>query len=579
MKATVTIMGLINNKNQIPVTNRQSGTRSSLEIYNKGYSSDGKQFYRELRDAIRNEYETTGRSGLIDHYSQTLSLTSRIDGIVLAVLLDISDWCSGEPVADIDGPEAPNFVPYLFNSNNFDRSPFRWDDFQEKGSIMCKAPGDIMSRLINIRNQGAKLCRNSPDGQKADQPDRMNSGTAQENPPVTYKTQKEAERAKREAENAKQDADRARQAADAERKKWESRYAECNAKIDEYNKKIGEVDYKIIAARNAAEITDKARREAAEITENARKEAAQIKEDARKSSEEIISKAKTEAGEISETAEAFKKSAEKEKEKYTQLREDAERNGDALIKQYLADHQKEFKHEIDGMMAKTSKELMEKYPGADENTQKLIDETNALQKELAGRMDASVSAQTEQFSKMKNDLEQMKAQWENALRSSVEQINASKSEMFKQMRTWQHSLYQNENEPLAQAFVDFYRVVNADRLLREEIMAKGKDGSADDRMKSLNRLNSSLNTVLRKFENALNRLDLYAYYPKEGDFFDPESHMAHLSEEEADNVDPDEDYSGRPITGYYLPGVKKKIRDDMGDEVIIKAEVTVDMNP
>ena len=252
--------------------------------------------------------------------------------------------------------------------------------------------------------------------------------------------------------------------------------------------------------------------------------------EARDEADRIINEAKRQAEEIRQAA---NRDAENQ----------AQQDASSLVRRYIADAQTRYKHELDAEMNQMTQKSMESTRRRVDETQHMIDETNRIQRE-----------------------------WVAALQQTVDQMNAAKSDLYAQMKKWQLSLYFQNIMPLAQNYVDLYRVINVDRLLREEIVPKDESHGpepSEQVINGLNRINSALNTVLRKYESSLKNLDLYVYYPAAGEMFDDEAHVP--------NKDYDMDLTGKRISGYILPGIKKKANDDMGDEVIIKAEVTIVM--
>ena len=83
-------------------------------------------------------------------------------------------------------------------------------------------------------------------------------------------------------------------------------------------------------------------------------------------------------------------------------------------------------------------------------------------------------------------------------------------------------------------------------------------------MKGLHKLNETLTKFLRRFEEALDGLGLYAYYPQPGELFDE---MRHTPEDE------EEDCEGKTVQSCIQPGIAKKSSDGGEDDVVIPAEV------
>lgn len=198
----------------------------------------------------------------------------------------------------------------------------------------------------------------------------------------------------------------------------------------------------------------------------------------------------------------------------------------------------------------------------------------------------------------------LQASWVKALDATVDGLAKIKEDLYKNIRSWQVSLYSHELRPLAERYVELYRIVNIDKIIAEELFQinggeySNEDnqylknnqlvkkqieikGSDDIQTKAVNELNSSpvlkaleklnrtLTIFLRKFEMSLNGLDMYVYYPKQGEKFDD---VWHVLEDDTD-YDYSEDYS---IEHCVLPGVAKKVNDDGEDDVIIPAIVSVE---
>ena len=157
-----------------------------------------------------------------------------------------------------------------------------------------------------------------------------------------------------------------------------------------------------------------------------------------------------------------------------------------------------------------------------------------------------------------------------------------KSEFYSHLHNWQVSLFPKEIKPLAERFLELYRIINVDKMLREEILLKSlSDEMSDDltdsrvdknndleiRIAGLQKLNKTLTTFLRRFELSLNGLDLYVFYPNPGDEFDETWHILD---------DEDEEYEGKYIKECIVPGIAKKANDDYGDDVLIPAVVKVE---
>lgn len=291
-----------------------------------------------------------------------------------------------------------------------------------------------------------------------------------------------------------------------------------------------------------------------DVLRDARDEATQIVEEAKREASRIINDAKLEASRINESAqttantiicEANGKATERAKE-----------SADKLIEKYLASEQKRFKGELNEELSRHTAELLDSTKRAATTHTEMCDATNALQ-----------------------------VKWVQTLDDALSQMAAVKAEFYAHIHDWQVSLFPNEIKPLAERYLELYRIINVDKLLREAILfqnesiqTENSDGTEIEEASNmdcpptvitgLQRLNKTLTTFLRRFEVALNGLDLYVFYPNAGDEFDD---MWHIPDDE------DEGYYGKRIKECVVPGIAKKANDDCGDDVLIPAVVKVEM--
>ena len=173
--------------------------------------------------------------------------------------------------------------------------------------------------------------------------------------------------------------------------------------------------------------------------------------------------------------------------------------------------------------------------------------------------------------------------WVRSLDNTIEELNKIKEDFYTRIRNWQVSLYPHELGPLADRYVELYRMVNVDKLITEEFFRLYLAGNNKDNdmvrtdsdhsetakvLEGLNKLNSLLLSFLRKFEASMNGLGLYVYYPKEGEAFDE---VWHVIEDDSEF-----DYgASHRIASCVMPGVARKVNDSAEDEVIIRAVVKV----
>lgn len=288
------------------------------------------------------------------------------------------------------------------------------------------------------------------------------------------------------------------------------------------------------------EVIERTKEQAEKIISSAEVEAKRITNDANAEAIRIIEEAKVRAKEIDDSV--TKKASEKAKDK-----------AEKLVSRYLTEEQKSYKLELNDEMRKFTDAYIENSNRAMTVHTEMCDATNAVQ-----------------------------ARWIQALDDTISKMSDVKSEFYSHLHDWQVSLFPKEIKPLAERFLELYRIINVDKMLREEILLKSlSDEMSDDltnsrvdknndleiRIASLQKLNKTLTTFLRRFELSLNGLDLYVFYPNPGDEFDETWHILD---------DEDEEYEGKYIKECIVPGIAKKANDDYGDDVLIPAVVKVE---
>lgn len=288
------------------------------------------------------------------------------------------------------------------------------------------------------------------------------------------------------------------------------------------------------------EVVEHANEQAEKIISNAEVEAKRITNDANAEAIRIIEEAKVRAKEIDDSV--TKEASEKAKDK-----------AEKLVSRYLTEEQKSYKLELNDEMRKFTDAYIENSNRAMTVHTEMCDATNAVQ-----------------------------ARWIQALDDTISKMSDIKSEFYSHLHNWQVSLFPKEIKPLAERFLELYRIINVDKMLREEILLKSlSDEMSDDltdsrvdknndleiRIVGLQKLNKTLTTFLRRFELSLNGLDLYVFYPNPGDEFDETWHILD---------DEDEEYEGKYIKECIVPGIAKKANDDYGDDVLIPAVVKVE---
>lgn len=265
------------------------------------------------------------------------------------------------------------------------------------------------------------------------------------------------------------------------------------------------------------------------LLQEAKNQAAQIVENAKLEAERINQSAQTAADAILAEAQAKTENSAKER-------------ADKLVQKYLAQAQREMRQACDADMEAHLQETLSQARTLETIHGEMCDKTNALQ-----------------------------ANWIKALDNTLEQLNAVKADFYQHLSQWQKALYPREVKALAECYLELYRMLNVDKLLREEVVFQADQPQTEPSPKTvegLHKLNKTLTTFLRHFEAALDGLGLYAYYPQPGELFDE---MRHTPEDE------DAVCEGKTIQFCIQPGIAKKSSDGGEDDVVIPAEVR--LNP
>lgn len=306
------------------------------------------------------------------------------------------------------------------------------------------------------------------------------------------------------------------------------------------------------AENGAVTSTEKIKKKNGAVVEHSNEQAEMIISKARAEAERITNDANAEASRIIEEAKTRAKEIDDSVTK--QVSEAAKDRAEKLISRYLTEEQKSYKSELNDEMRKFTDDYIENSNRAMTVHTEMCDATNAVQ-----------------------------IRWIQALDDTISKMTDVKSEFYSHLHDWQVSLFPKEIKPLAERFLELYRIINVDKLLREEILFKPLSGEMsnnltdnnvdenDDseiRIAGLQKLNKTLTTFLRRFELSLNGLDLYVFYPNPGDEFDE---IWHIPDDE------DEEYEGKHIKECVVPGIAKKANDDLGDDVLIPAVVKVEM--
>ena len=220
----------------------------------------------------------------------------------------------------------------------------------------------------------------------------------------------------------------------------------------------------------------------------------------------------------------------------------AKERADKLVQKYLVQAQREMRQACDAEMEVRLQETLSQARTLETIHGEMCDKTNTLQ-----------------------------ANWIKVLDNTLEQLNAVKTDFYQHLSQWQKALYPREVKALAECYLELYRMLNVDKLLREEVVFQADQPQTEPSPKTvegLHKLNKTLTTFLRHFEAALDGLGLYAYYPQPGELFDE---MRHTPEDE------DAVCEGKTIQFCIQPGIAKKSSDGGEDDVVIPAEVR--LNP
>lgn len=265
------------------------------------------------------------------------------------------------------------------------------------------------------------------------------------------------------------------------------------------------------------------------LLQEAKNQAAQIVENAKLEAERINQSAQTAADAILAEAQAKTENSAKER-------------ADKLVQKYLAQAQREMRQACDAEMEVRLQETLSQARTLETIHGEMCDKTNTLQ-----------------------------ANWIKVLDNTLEQLNAVKTDFYQHLSQWQKALYPREVKALAECYLELCRMLNVDKLLREEVVFQADQPQTEPSPKTvegLHKLNKTLTTFLRHFEAALDGLGLYVYYPQPGELFDE---MRHTPEDE------DAVCEGKTIQFCIQPGIAKKSSDGGEDDVVIPAEVR--LNP
>lgn len=325
----------------------------------------------------------------------------------------------------------------------------------------------------------------------------------------------------------------------------------------------GKASYRVLKQRYGAESTLTSDQKETQLLQDARQRAQEIQEEAQEKAHSILAEAKKIRAEAKEKAGDYLRQARADAETEARAErrdavQESVREGVLPVQQYFAKDWENIRQDYEKSLSAMREENQKAAADLERKHDQMVDQTNAIQRELAARMTAA-----------------------------VEDISGMKEELYKKLQTWQADLFPQKYIPLAQRYVELYQVINKSikRLLESEASNQyskpggifhrhaedpGIDAGASNTVPStlaeLQKLHKNLTTFLQRFENAMGGIGLYVFYPEEGTPFDDVKHMV-----EDDQVDPE----GRTIVGCTVPGIAKKTIDAEEDDVLIRATVTV----
>ena len=314
----------------------------------------------------------------------------------------------------------------------------------------------------------------------------------------------------------------------------------------------------IVTEEQCRRMIEDARRKEREVLEQGEQLRAEIIKQAEQQRTDMLDRAEQKQTEMLEEAERQRADMlDRAEQKQTEMFEEAEQqradmleqaklDANALIHRYLEQDRKEFR----GVLSEDIKQVTER------------------ERETLGRTE-------EIHNEMCEVTNELQRSWNSSMNSSIDALKAIRDELYGTLQKWQTGLYSYEVKPIAEQYIDLYRIINVDRLIMTEIQ-KITDGTGlmsetnvIPTIDSLKKLDRALTSYLKKFERALTGLNLYVFYPEAGERFDE---IWHVPEDDADF-----DYSvEHSVSSCLVPGVAKKTIDSPEDDVVVKAVVTVE---
>ncbi|MDD6032948.1 MAG: hypothetical protein PUC47_05605 [Oscillospiraceae bacterium] len=281
------------------------------------------------------------------------------------------------------------------------------------------------------------------------------------------------------------------------------------------------------AEAQAQQLLTEARQEAERIRAEAEAERARLNAD----HAALLAEARQEADRIRSEAEAERVQLNADRAALlAQADSQARQQARNLITQHLADYQRQMRLQWDRDTAE-----------AEQQDTRATQEIDSARKEMCGTV---------------NDL---KVSWRTDLEKAIEEMRGLQTQLETRLRDWQRALYPREFEPLADCYVQLYRIVNQDRLLADALTAEQGGGSNYQLLEQLSR---SLSVFLRKFAKAMGRLGLQVYVPAVGEPYDDVL--------QAPDGDEPDDAFDRTVAECLVPGVVYQLegKQEEGDPII-----------
>ena len=201
--------------------------------------------------------------------------------------------------------------------------------------------------------------------------------------------------------------------------------------------------------------------------------------------EKILSAARQEAEEI--LAAARKEAEKRVSEAEAQAKAQAQARAEALCAQYLADYRRNLRGEMER-------------EAAAEN----LRDTAAAQEQAAARRQMSA------------ELDALRVSWRTDLERVVAEMRGLQGELEGGLRAWQRALYPREMLPLADVYVQLYRIVNRDELFASALSSAPTEETA----RGLQELAVALSALLARLGRAMGKLGLHLYIPAPGEPYD-----------------------------------------------------------